>query len=393
MQDACCLVSARTCLSGERCDPTAQRPRGARSSLEPARGRPARIVGTTFPPQRSRGAPIPCARGADPGGAAQLCAGCYSAFLMAYRLLALDLDGTLLRSDQRVDDRDVAAIAELQAAGVTVTIVTGRLHSGAIGAARACAIEGAIACVEGSHLVELASGRTLLHHGMPDDVAALVRAAFTGHGLDQLRVRRRRHPPRPRRRAVRAVRQHLVAEPADRRGGRRLADRPARGGRDRRRAGDRRGARGRCAVTPISCSASASRSTRAPASTRSWSAPPVRRRAPRSPSYAAAPAARSPRPSRSATGSTTCRCSRSPGRRSRWAARPTRCGPRPPMCSRSTAGSGGGIAEAIRRVVGLRRSDLQLRDRRGDPALVGPRRSGLRQLACPAPGAGAFQRA
>jgi len=102
---------------------------------------------------------------------------------MTYRLLALDLDGTLLRRDQCVDGRDIAAIAELQAAGVTVTIVTGRLHSGSIGAARACAIEGAIACCEGSHLVELASGKTLVHHGMSDEVAALVRAAFTGHGL------------------------------------------------------------------------------------------------------------------------------------------------------------------------------------------------------------------
>jgi hypothetical protein len=102
---------------------------------------------------------------------------------MPYRLLALDLDGTLLRADQRVDDRDIAAISELQAAGVTVTIATGRLSSGAAAAARACAIEGAIACVEGSHVVELASGRTLVHHGMTADVAALVRTAFTDHGL------------------------------------------------------------------------------------------------------------------------------------------------------------------------------------------------------------------
>ena len=102
---------------------------------------------------------------------------------MRYRLLALDLDGTLLRSDQRVDDADIAAISELRAAGVTVTIVTGRLHSGATSAARACAIEGAIACMEGSHLVEISSGRTLVHHGMADEVAALVRSAFTGHGL------------------------------------------------------------------------------------------------------------------------------------------------------------------------------------------------------------------
>jgi len=102
---------------------------------------------------------------------------------MAYRLLAVDLDGTLLRSDQRVDDRDIAAIAELQAAGVTVTIVTGRLHSGSTAAARACAIDGAIGCVDGSHLVEAASGRTLQRHAMPAEAAALVRATCARHGL------------------------------------------------------------------------------------------------------------------------------------------------------------------------------------------------------------------
>ena len=102
---------------------------------------------------------------------------------MAYRLLALDLDGTLLRSDQRVDDDDVAAIAELQAAGVTVTIATGRLQSGAVGAARACAIDGVIACCEGSHLVELASNTTLHHHPMSTDMIALLRSTIGAHEI------------------------------------------------------------------------------------------------------------------------------------------------------------------------------------------------------------------
>lgn len=100
---------------------------------------------------------------------------------MAYRLLALDLDGTLLRSDGRVDDRDIAAIRDVRAAGVTVTIVTGRLHSGALGAARACAIEGAIACVEGSHIVDVETARTVSHHPITD--VAAVRAAFDAHAL------------------------------------------------------------------------------------------------------------------------------------------------------------------------------------------------------------------
>lgn len=102
---------------------------------------------------------------------------------MSYRLLALDLDGTLLRSDHSVDPRDVAAIGELQAAGVTVTIATGRLHSGAVAAARACSIEGVIACVEGSHLVELATGATVAHHAMDDAAAAAVRATVGAHHL------------------------------------------------------------------------------------------------------------------------------------------------------------------------------------------------------------------
>ncbi|MBA3452146.1 MAG: HAD hydrolase family protein [Deltaproteobacteria bacterium] len=102
---------------------------------------------------------------------------------MSYRLLALDLDGTLLRSDQRVDDDDVAAIAELQANGVTVTIVTGRLQSGSLGAAAACAIDGVIACCEGSHLVELVTNTTVHHHAIETDLCALLRTQFGAHRL------------------------------------------------------------------------------------------------------------------------------------------------------------------------------------------------------------------
>jgi Cof subfamily protein (haloacid dehalogenase superfamily) len=102
---------------------------------------------------------------------------------MRYRLLAVDLDGTLLRSDGRVDDRDVAAIEEVRRAGVTVTIVTGRLHSGSLEAARACQIDGVIACVEGSHLVEASGERTHLRHGMGREVTAVLRDALGAHGL------------------------------------------------------------------------------------------------------------------------------------------------------------------------------------------------------------------
>lgn len=102
---------------------------------------------------------------------------------MTYRLLALDLDGTLLRRDHSVDERDLAAIRELQRAGVTVTIATGRLFTGAVAAATACSIEGVIACAEGSHLVEKSTGTTLSHHGVGAAEAAHIRSVLSGSGL------------------------------------------------------------------------------------------------------------------------------------------------------------------------------------------------------------------
>ena len=102
---------------------------------------------------------------------------------MAYRLLALDLDGTLLRHDKRVDDRDIAAIRALAATGVTVTIVTGRLHSGSMDAARATGIVGPIACCEGSHLIDVTTNETLAMHAMSRDVTEVLRATFAEHGL------------------------------------------------------------------------------------------------------------------------------------------------------------------------------------------------------------------
>src|ERR1043165_8403341 len=102
---------------------------------------------------------------------------------MAYRLLAVDLDGTLLRHDKTIDPTDIAAIRELGGAGVTVTIVTGRLHSGSVEAARACGIEGAIACVEGSHIVEADGAKTHHHHAIAPEVSRVVRDTLGAHGL------------------------------------------------------------------------------------------------------------------------------------------------------------------------------------------------------------------
>ncbi len=100
---------------------------------------------------------------------------------MKYKLLALDVDGTLLRRDGSVHPADHAAIVRVAASGVIVTIVTGRLYSGTHHVARQVGIAGPVACVDGSHIVDLKDDTALFHAGLAGADAALVRDVITRH--------------------------------------------------------------------------------------------------------------------------------------------------------------------------------------------------------------------
>lgn len=69
------------------------------------------------------------------------------------RLLAVDLDGTLVKDDGTIDPRDVSAVQRAAEAGVVVTIATGRLAHGALGPARALAVDLPMICADGAALV------------------------------------------------------------------------------------------------------------------------------------------------------------------------------------------------------------------------------------------------
>ena len=56
--------------------------------------------------------------------------------LRPVRLVALDIDGTLLRSDKTVSERTRAAVARAREQGVRVVLVTGRRHPSAREVAR-----------------------------------------------------------------------------------------------------------------------------------------------------------------------------------------------------------------------------------------------------------------
>ena len=98
------------------------------------------------------------------------------------KLLAVDLDGTLLDTSGKPHERDVRAIRRALKAGVHVSVVTGRLYSGTRGIVESLGLRGAVACADGSHLVHARDHATLMHLGVRGKAAVALRDALARAG-------------------------------------------------------------------------------------------------------------------------------------------------------------------------------------------------------------------
>lgn len=87
------------------------------------------------------------------------------------RLIATDLDGTLLRGDGGISSRTRAAIAGAQAAGLTVVFVTARPPRDVAAIAEHLAITGVAVCSNGAIVHDLATGETHRHVRLCSDLA------------------------------------------------------------------------------------------------------------------------------------------------------------------------------------------------------------------------------
>ncbi|WP_437936750.1 HAD family hydrolase [Sorangium sp. So ce341] len=101
--------------------------------------------------------------------------------MTTYKLLALDIDGTLVRRDGSIHDEDLLAIQRLQSAGIPVSIATGRLYSGTREVARRVGVVGPIACVDGSHIVHTEGDAHLYSRTISGAHAALLRSITERH--------------------------------------------------------------------------------------------------------------------------------------------------------------------------------------------------------------------
>lgn len=99
------------------------------------------------------------------------------------KLLAIDLDGTLLRRDKTISPLDVEAVKRAQRCGVTVALVTGRLRTSTLSFARELGLAGLHSCADGGLLLSTATGEVVARNAMVEADARHAVLAAESHSL------------------------------------------------------------------------------------------------------------------------------------------------------------------------------------------------------------------
>ncbi|MHB8875939.1 MAG: HAD family hydrolase [Myxococcaceae bacterium] len=87
------------------------------------------------------------------------------------RLLAIDLDGTLLRRDKTISPVDRAALERARRSGVKVALVTGRLLSSTLAIARELELQGLMVCADGGLVLSAATGEVVARSALEETEA------------------------------------------------------------------------------------------------------------------------------------------------------------------------------------------------------------------------------
>ena len=96
---------------------------------------------------------------------------------MIFRLIATDLDGTVLRSDGSVSERTVAALRAAESSGSMVVVATGRPPRWMRPVADALGHTGLAVCSNGAVVYDLHTDEVLEHTPISRDVVLAVAAA------------------------------------------------------------------------------------------------------------------------------------------------------------------------------------------------------------------------
>jgi Cof subfamily protein (haloacid dehalogenase superfamily) len=110
--------------------------------------------------------------------------------ILPVRLVALDIDGTLVGDDLNIGPDTRTAVRKARARGVTISLITGRMVSSAMRFARELDLDSPIVGYQGALIREMPAiestrpGRLLIHTPLPAAVAREVVIWARAHGLD-----------------------------------------------------------------------------------------------------------------------------------------------------------------------------------------------------------------
>jgi len=102
---------------------------------------------------------------------------------MRPRIVAIDLDGTLLPATKRLTPRAREAVRAVRAAGVEVVLATGKTFHLAAGYAGELGLAGPLIALDGSLVREWPGGETIVSTGIPAGRAREVLARIAAHDL------------------------------------------------------------------------------------------------------------------------------------------------------------------------------------------------------------------
>lgn len=91
-----------------------------------------------------------------------------------FDLVAIDLDGTLLGSDNKISPRVEESLALVQAKGIKVTIATGRMFISARTFAKQLGIDVPLICYQGAQIRDPITGNIVTEALIPQEIALLV---------------------------------------------------------------------------------------------------------------------------------------------------------------------------------------------------------------------------
>jgi len=94
------------------------------------------------------------------------------------RLVATDLDGTLLRDDKTISERTRAALRRVQQAGIALVLVTGRPPRRLKIVAQELGMTGLAVCCNGAIVYDLGADAIFQHDTLASDIARQLSTAL-----------------------------------------------------------------------------------------------------------------------------------------------------------------------------------------------------------------------